>query len=88
MKKNLKLEAQVLFEKKHYVKIVKFISDSIRVDYRHQYFKENINAYFIMKIIFVCMITVLKHFTECSHGRLLIPFSPEKVLKQKRHFLS
>ena len=89
MKKNLKLEAQVLFEKKHYVKIVKefhFTKDSIRVDYRLiNISKENINAYFIIENN-LCMYdnspeTLL---LECSADDLLIPFSPEKEFLNKK----
>ena len=81
-KKNVKLEAQVLFEKKKSVKIVKefhFTKDSIRVDYRLiNTSKENINAYLIIENN-LCMQSNSPETLslECSADDLLLPIAPE-----------
>ena len=81
-KKNLKLEAQVLFEKKKSAKIVKefhFTKDSIRVDYRLiNTSKENINAYLIIENN-LCMQSNSPETLslECSADDLLLPIAPE-----------
>lgn len=89
MKKNVKLEAQVSFEKKKTVKIVKefhFTKDSIRVDYRLiNTSKENINAYLIIENN-LCMQSNNPETLsiECSADDLLLPISPENDFINKK----
>lgn len=82
MKKNVKLESQVPFDKKKTVKIVKefhFTKDSIRVDYRLiNTSKENINAYLIIENN-LCMQSNSPETLsmECSADDLLLSIPPE-----------
>ncbi len=89
MKKNLKLETQVQFEKKRSVKIVKefhFTKDSIRVDYRLiNTSKETLNAYFVIENNLCMQSNSPENLSmDCSADDLLIPFSPENEFFNKK----